>query len=145
MKKINMIICILIVVLLPFLGGCGQKTETTQDVQENIQEETTEDALVTAAEVAAMEKNEETTNPQTVDVAIRNYAFDEKTITIKAGDTVVWTNYDGALHTVTATDDTFNSGKMDKESVWSMAFDTPGTYTYYCTYHPNMKATVVVE
>ncbi len=160
-------------ILLLVLGGCGQEIETTHDSLEVVQERTAEDALVTAAQpvlgeegadveemvvaesegettaesdeeaVAAVEESE--ASPQSVDVAIRNYAFDEKTITIKAGDTVVWTNYDSAPHTVTATDESFDSGKMSKGSVWSTTFETPGTYEYYCAYHPNMKATVVVE
>lgn len=176
MKKINVMVCILTVIFLLVLGGCGQKTtETGQDAGDVVQEETTEEALVTAEqavlgeegagveEMVVTESTEQTptedseeaeataeemeaANPQSVDVAIRNYAFDEKTITVKAGDTVVWTNYDSAPHTVTATSGgDFDSGKMSKESTWSMTFDTPGTYEYYCAYHPSMTGKVVVE
>lgn len=160
MKKINVMISILVVFVL-ILGGCGQKVaETEQDATEVVQEETTEETLVTAAQpvlgeegagveemvVAESAEESEESNPQSVDVAIRNYAFDEKTITVKTGDTVVWTNYDSAPHTVTATSGgDFDSGKMSKGSTWSMTFDTPGTYEYYCAYHPNMIGKVLVE
>lgn len=170
MKKINVMACILTVIFLLVLGGCGQKTvETSTTTTEPVEESTTtvilteeantpEATVATeepagqgtgfAAETVAESVEEESTaaNPQSVDVAIRNYAFDEKTITVKAGDTVVWTNYDSAPHTVTATSGgDFDSGKMSKESTWSMTFDTPGTYEYYCAYHPSMTGKVVVE
>lgn len=128
----------------PVLGEEGA------DVEEMVVAENEEETPVESAEEgeAMAEESEEVelANPQSVEVAIRNYAFDEKTITVKAGDTVVWTNYDSAPHTVTATSGgDFDSGKMSKGDIWSMTFDTPGTYEYYCAYHLNMKATVVVE
>jgi plastocyanin len=34
---------------------------------------------------------------------------------------------------------------MDTNDQYSHAFTTPGKYTYYCTVHPQMTGTIVVE
>jgi plastocyanin len=57
---------------------------------------------------------------------------------------VTWTNQDFAPHTATADDGSFDTGRLDQGETGSVTFDQPGTYTYTCTFHPNMKGTVVV-
>jgi uncharacterized repeat protein (TIGR01451 family) len=66
-------------------------------------------------------------------------------ITIKAGDTITWTNDGSLVHTVTPDDKSFDSGVLNKGDAWTHTFDSPGTYTYHCTPHPWMKATIVVR
>ena len=67
-------------------------------------------------------------------------------VVIGANDTVTWINRDAATHTVTSTDNSFNSGNIDAGGTWSHTFTTPGNYTYYCIYHSAwMKGTVVVR
>ena len=66
-------------------------------------------------------------------------------IEIPAGTTVQWKNNDPLMHTVTASDGSFTSPQFGLDATWRHTFTTPGTYTYYCTLHPNMKATVVVK
>jgi len=78
-------------------------------------------------------------------VQIKGFAFAPRTITVKVGNTVTWTNGDSVGHTATADDDSFDTGLLAKGQSGSVTFDTPGTYTYFCTPHPNMKATVLVE
>jgi len=78
-------------------------------------------------------------------VTISNFAFDPATITIKAGQTVVWTNHDTAAHTVVADDNSWASPNISKGSTYSHTFTTAGTVTYHCSIHPNMKATVIVQ
>ncbi|MBI5754140.1 cupredoxin family copper-binding protein [Candidatus Peregrinibacteria bacterium] len=80
-----------------------------------------------------------------VNVAIKDFAFAPNAITIKKGTKITWTNYDGAAHTVTGDaaggpdSDSLNSG-----GTYSYTFDKAGTFSYYCKFHPNMKATVTV-
>jgi len=69
----------------------------------------------------------------------------EITVVIGVNNTVTWVNQDGVPHTVTATDDSFDSGNLNAGASYSHTFSTPGTYTYYCTYHAWMKGTIVVE
>ena len=77
-------------------------------------------------------------------VTIQNFAFSPNSITIASGSTVIWTNLDGALHTVTADDGTWGSGTLGQGGTYSRVFTSPGRYTYYCAMHPRMKGTVVV-
>lgn len=78
-------------------------------------------------------------------VAIENFAFDPGTLTIAVGDTVTWTNNDSAAHTATADDGSFDSGNIEQGESFSHTFDEAGTYTYVCTFHPNMTGEIVVE
>ena len=73
--------------------------------------------------------------------------FSPPTITVVIGvnSTVIWTNDDSAEHTVTATNNSFNSGYIEPGQSFTHTFTTPGTYTYYCTIHPWMKGTVIVK
>jgi plastocyanin len=77
-------------------------------------------------------------------VEIKGFAFNPATITVPVGTTVTWTNQDAAPHTATADDKSFDTGRLDQGQSGSVTFDMPGTYTYTCTFHPNMKGTVVV-
>jgi plastocyanin len=80
-----------------------------------------------------------------VAVKIDNYSFTPQAITVPAGTTVTWTNADDVPHTVAATDLAFHSKAMDTDEQYSHTFDTPGTYKYFCTVHPKMTGTVIVE
>lgn len=63
---------------------------------------------------------------------------------IAVGTTVTWTNEDSIIHTVTAVDESFDSGFMREGDTWSHTFDEPGEFEYLCTPHPWMRAKVVV-
>ena len=79
------------------------------------------------------------------ETTIHFLAFEEPTITVSAGTTVVWTNRDDLPHTVTAEDDSTDSGFMLLDDTYSMTFNAPGTFSYYCTVHPFMRATVTIQ
>ena len=66
-------------------------------------------------------------------------------ITVTAGTTITWTNNDNMAHTVTADDNSFNSGNIAAGGTYSKQFSVAGTYPYHCTIHSGMKATVVVK
>jgi plastocyanin len=98
----------------------------------------------------SMSETEETVPVETTEVmehalAIKDYAYSEQTITVKVGEKVTWTNNDTVAHTATADDGSFDTGMIEPGQSGSVAFDTAGTYTYHCTPHPNMTATIVVE
>lgn len=76
-------------------------------------------------------------------VTIQHLAFTPRSITVKVGDTVTWTNKDTTTHTVTGT--SFISGRLDPGATYSHKFDAAGTYQYICTIHPNMVGIVVVQ
>lgn len=64
--------------------------------------------------------------------------------TIAAGQTVMWTNNDSVSHTATADDNSWGTGTMKPGGSFVRRFDTVGTYTYHCSYHPEMTGTIVV-
>ena len=76
-------------------------------------------------------------------VTIVNFAFAPDVLEVPAGTTVVWTNEDGAPHTATADEGTFDSDRLDQGASFSYTFDTPGEYAYHCQYHPMAGAITV--
>jgi plastocyanin len=58
---------------------------------------------------------------------------------------VTWTNEDSVPHTVTARTDDFDSGMMQNGDTFSLTFDEPGTFDYFCAIHPSMTGTVTVS
>ncbi len=83
---------------------------------------------------------------QAAATSISNFTFDPKTLTIKAGTTVTWTNKDDIPHGLAWANDTFARSKtLDTNDSTSVTFATPGTYKYFCYLHPFMVGTVVVE
>jgi plastocyanin len=76
---------------------------------------------------------------------MQDYLFLPETITIKKGTTLTWTNEDEAVHTVTADDGSYDSGRLGLGATFSRTFDRAGTFSYSCAIHPPMKATLVVE
>ena len=80
----------------------------------------------------------------TTDVAIQGMAFAPATITIAAGDSVRWTNADGAPHTATFRDAGLDTGRLNRGDTGALSFDTPGTYDYVCAIHPSMRGQVIV-
>lgn len=79
-------------------------------------------------------------------VAIKNFAFAPATLKVKVGTTVTWTNQDTDAHTVTSTGSggPLRSAALNTHATYSYTFTKPGTYSYLCTIHPFMTATVEV-
>jgi plastocyanin len=74
----------------------------------------------------------------------KSYRFDPKTIEIRAGQTVTWTNNDNFTHTVKV--DGQDDHKVGRGHSVSISFDKPGTYHYVCTLHSkDMHGTVIVQ
>jgi amicyanin len=78
-------------------------------------------------------------------VAIDNFTFNPQKLTVKAGTTVRWTNKDDIPHAVAAVNKQFKSKALDTDDAYSFTFTTPGSYDYFCSLHPHMTGTVVVE
>jgi plastocyanin len=78
-------------------------------------------------------------------VAIRNFHFVPETLTVAAGTTVTWTSTDPDVHTVTDRGRAFHSGALDTKDTFSYTFTKPGTFTYFCTFHPMMVGKIIME
>jgi plastocyanin len=83
-------------------------------------------------------------------ITMNDDTFNQTEVHIPAGQTVVWNNGNPKVHTVTADDGSFDSGDIPTGKQFSMEFDTPGSYPYYCNYHggpggDGMSGVIVVE
>ena len=79
------------------------------------------------------------------EIVIQNFAFEPATLTVKTGTKVTWVNRDDEPHTATATDKRFNSKTLENGDRFSMEFNQPGIYKYYCALHPKMTGQVIVK
>ncbi|MDE1852856.1 MAG: cupredoxin domain-containing protein [Thaumarchaeota archaeon] len=83
---------------------------------------------------------------------VSNLFFSPDVIVVVIGvnNTVVWTNEDSVQHTVYSTSvpsgaSGFKSNIISQGGTFSVTFQTPGVYKYYCTLHPWMGGEVIVK
>ncbi|SAK47322.1 plastocyanin [Caballeronia arationis] len=85
-------------------------------------------------------------NASDATIHIDNFAFSPQTLRVAAGTKVTWVNRDDMIHTIVDENkSTFKSTPMDTDQSFSFVFAKPGTYRYFCSIHPQMTGTVVVE
>ena len=82
--------------------------------------------------------------PRVHRVEVRGFQFTPATLTVRRGDTVVWTNRDLVPHTTTARG-SWDSGSIAANGTWRYTASQPGRFAYDCTLHRGMKATLVVR
>jgi plastocyanin len=80
-------------------------------------------------------------------VTIDNFTFSPATLTVARGSRVVWTNRDDIPHTVTSADEprAMKSEPLDTGDTFSHVFATKGAFRYFCSLHPHMQGTIVVQ
>jgi plastocyanin len=78
-------------------------------------------------------------------VKIDNFTFAPQRVTVKIGTTVTWDNADDIPHTIASSTKLFRSKVLDTGGTFSFTFTTPGAYEYFCSLHPHMTGTIVVE
>lgn|GEM_PF-6163468 len=79
-----------------------------------------------------------------------NFNPNAVTLVVGVNNTVVWTNDDNTLHTVTSTSvptggQPFNDGSLNPGQTFIVTFTAPGTYEYHCAIHSWMRGTIVVK
>jgi plastocyanin len=100
-------------------------------------------ALLAAALAAAMFPG--VARAEDATIKIDNFTFAPSTLTVKAGTNVTWRNEDDIPHTVASSTRVFKSKALDTDDRFSFTFNDAGTYEYFCSLHPHMKGTIVVE
>ncbi len=80
-----------------------------------------------------------------VKVSIANFAFVPPLITIAPGDSVTWSNDDGAPHAVAFKDGAAGPASMSPGQTFRRVFDRAGSHEYFCSFHPYMAGRVVVR
>jgi aldose sugar dehydrogenase len=79
-------------------------------------------------------------------------SYSPEPIEIDSGQTVTWFNGDTISHTVTSGQDgdldegnLFDSDAIIPNQSYSLTFESPGEFDYYCIYHPTMVGEVIVD
>lgn len=94
--------------------------------------------------------NEMTNGAPVVDnknkIEIKDFAFNPQIITVKSGETITWINRDEEPHTIVSVEKQFKkSPALDTDQQYTVTAGAPGTYSYFCSVHPKMTGTIVVE
>lgn len=77
-------------------------------------------------------------------VSIKDFAF--KVVgTAKPGATVKITNNDGALHTFSADDKSFDAGTIRSGKFATVKVGKAGVVKFHCNFHPSMKGTLTIK
>jgi len=84
-------------------------------------------------------------DPAPVDVKIDNFTFAPQRLIVRAGTTVIWRNRDDIPHAVASSSRLFKSKALDTDDTYAFTLTTAGTYEYFCSLHPQMTGTIVVE
>jgi plastocyanin len=78
-------------------------------------------------------------------IEISGYKFVPGNVSVPQGATVTWTNRDSAPHDATADSGDWATETLGKRDSGSITFENGGSYDYYCSIHPSMKARVIVR
>jgi plastocyanin len=118
-----------------FAAGCGSDDNSSSDSSSSSPD--------TTAAPASTSSSSSSGSANAVD--IKNFAFNPTDTTVKVGQKVTWTNEDTATHNVVSDDGTFKSKDLGQGDTYEFTADKAGTFSYVCTYHPQMKATLTVQ
>jgi plastocyanin len=83
------------------------------------------------------------TAPRVYVVTLQQMAFGPLPHGLRVGDTIEWVNNDIFLHSATAKDKSFDIELKPRAHV-RMTLKKPGTFAFYCRYHPGMTGRLVV-
>jgi plastocyanin len=80
---------------------------------------------------------------ETVQISMENLEISPGEVKARVGDTVEWINKDVLAHTATARNGDWDVMLPPKKS-GTVVLKKAGTVEYYCRFHPNMKAVLIV-
>ena len=84
-----------------------------------------------------------TTTPPPALVNISGFAYSGAT-EASVGQTIRFTNMDGAAHTASAAGNSFDTGTLSGGQSADVVINQPGTYAYFCWFHGGMTGTITV-
>ena len=91
--------------------------------------------LVSGASISAL--------AATVPITMDKLEIAPAAVSAKVGDTIEWVNKDPFAHTATAKDGDWDV-MLPPHKSGTLVLKKAGTFEYYCRFHPNMKATLIV-
>jgi plastocyanin len=78
-------------------------------------------------------------------VAIGYSTYTPANVIVVAGERVRFSNDSARAHTVTADDDSFDSGRIPAGEMFDLDTATPGTVSFHCSLHPGITGSVDVR
>ncbi len=79
-------------------------------------------------------------------IVIKDFMFSPMVLTVKSGEKITWINRDEEPHTVVSVQKQFTKSRaLDTDDQFTITAGAPGTYTYFCSVHPKMTGTIIVE
>lgn len=127
----------LIILGVFFVAGCVENEGSDEPEPSIPLEEVDKGGAVGTEETSSGAKSD------IANVEIRNYTYIPQNITVKIGQTVMWTNNDTVLHDVVGSG--IESDYLQKGEKFIYTFEEEGTYPYTCSVHPWMEGEVTVE
>jgi len=79
------------------------------------------------------------------EIKIDNFTFSPRTLVVRKGTRITWTNRDDIPHTIVENSRLFRSNVLDTGENFTFTPTQPGTYKYYCSIHPRMTAELMVR
>jgi 3',5'-cyclic-AMP phosphodiesterase len=80
------------------------------------------------------------------EIGIDNFAFAPRVLTVPAGSSVTWRNKDDVPHRIQSADKRFDpSPLLDTKATYTARFTKAGEYRYFCSLHPVMQGTIIVQ
>jgi plastocyanin len=79
-------------------------------------------------------------------IAIDNFSFEPRTLTVTPGTLVTWVNRDHVPHLIISPTSRFADSKvLDTGHQHAARFESPGEYLYFCSIHPTMLGKIIVK
>jgi plastocyanin len=135
-----------VAVLLLALGACGTDDGDAGGddlIEETATEQVTTDELSTDEDATGEGTDSATEEAAAVGLVIVDFGFEPDTLEVAVGTTVEVLNEDGATHTVTAEDGSFDVRLAGGQTL-SFQVGEPGSYPFACAIHPSMTGTLLV-
>ncbi|GLO69095.1 amicyanin [Phaeobacter inhibens] len=102
-------------------------------------------AVASAAAFTLSSANVQAAEPVVHDVRIKRFKFSPRQLEVSVGDTIRWTNEDLAPHTATANEFGWDTKEIIKGASAEIEVSEGMETEYFCVFHPNMKATIVIK
>lgn len=80
----------------------------------------------------------------TVEIVMKDFAFEPADATVKVGQEVTWRNEDTAKHDAFSEESGLDTADIGQNGTTSYTPDKAGTIEYICSIHPSMKGTLTV-
>lgn len=77
-------------------------------------------------------------------VEISDGKFEPDNIIVKRGSTIIWTNNDGAAHSIVFDKPYSDSAMLQDKGSYSLGMDVDGAFTYHCSIYPGYVGKVTV-